>query len=92
MSNESIQNADVLIVGAGIAGLYTAYRMLQKDPSQRIVIIERLNRYGGRLQSDLIEVDEDTKELFRPLSMDLDSIGQESVFTVKEEEGGMRFT
>jgi hypothetical protein len=37
-------------------------------------------------------VDEDTKELFRPLSMDLDSIGQESVFTVKEEEGGMRFT
>lgn len=86
MSNESIQNADVLIVGAGIAGLYTAYRMLQKDPSQRIVIIERLNRYGGRLQSDLIEVDEDTKELFRPLSMDLDSIGQESVFTVKEEE------
>ncbi len=92
MSNESIQNADVLIVGAGIAGLYTAYRMLQKDPSQRIVIIERLNRYGGRLQSDLIEVDEDTKELFRPLSMDLDSIGQKSVFTVKEEEGGMRFT
>ena len=91
MSDETtIEKADVLIVGAGIAGLYTAWRLLKHDSSQRIVIVERLNRFGGRLQSDLIEVDEKTKELFRPLSGDLASA--EAVYTVKEEEGGMRFT
>ena len=86
----TVERADVLIVGAGIAGLYTAWRLLKHDPSQRIVIVERLNRFGGRLQSDLIEVDEKMNELFRPLCADPASAG--AVYTVKEEEGGMRFT
>ena len=91
MSDETtIEKADVIIVGAGIAGLYTAWRLLDANPSQRIVIVERLNRFGGRLQSDLIEIDEKTRELFRPLTGERAS--SEDVFTVKEEEGGMRFT
>ena len=87
-----IPKADVLIVGAGIAGLYTAYRLLKQNQNQRIVIVERLNRYGGRLQSDLIKIDENTKELFKPLTAgDLDSAAP-VIYDVKEEEGGMRFT
>jgi monoamine oxidase len=92
MSDEStIEKADVIIVGSGIAGLYTAWRLLKDDPSQRIVIIERLNRIGGRLQTDLIEIDENAKELFRPESTARPAIDRNEL-TVKEEEGGMRFT
>ncbi len=49
-------DADIVIVGAGISGLYCAYRLLQQDSARRITIVERLNRTGGRLDTDLIEV------------------------------------
>lgn len=90
--NTTNNNADIIIVGAGIAGLYSAYRMLKQNPNQKIVLYERLNRFGGRLQSDLIEVDEETKEMFRPLTMDSANARDDKEYTVKEEEGGMRFT
>ena len=32
--------ADVAIVGAGYTGLWTAYYLLQRDPSLRVVILE----------------------------------------------------
>ena len=50
------EEADIVIVGAGISGLYCAWRLIQDDPSRRITIIERLNRTGGRLQTDIITV------------------------------------
>ncbi|MXV13884.1 FAD-dependent oxidoreductase [Hufsiella ginkgonis] len=61
-----------LIVGAGMSGLYSAWRILDNDPQADLVILEQSGRTGGRLDSDLIEF----------------SDGE----TVKEEEGGMRFT
>ncbi len=73
---ESIpDHADLVIVGAGIAGLYCAWRYLEKNPGGRVVVLERLNRPGGRLQTDLIE---------------LDAPGGHPV-VVRDEEGGMRF-
>ena len=69
-------NTDVLILGAGVSGLYTAYRLLEKDNKRKVVILDRLNRTGGRLDSDLVAIKD-------PYD-DKDSI-------VKEEEGGMRF-
>jgi monoamine oxidase len=42
---------DVAIVGAGSAGTYVAYRLLQARPDWRIAIFERSNRIGGRLWS-----------------------------------------
>ena len=67
------KKASIVIVGAGMAGLYTAWRLInEKGYSPKdIVILEKLNRTGGRLDSDLIEFED---------------------VTVKEEEGGMRFT
>ena len=73
------EQADLVIVGAGMAGLYCAWRILTKKPSDtpiNIVIVERLNRTGGRLDTDLIKIE------------DADGTGQA---TVREEEGGMRF-
>ena len=49
-------DTDVLIVGAGMSGLYTAWRLLRHDPSRRIDIIEMLDRTGGRLDTDRVEI------------------------------------
>jgi hypothetical protein len=69
------ESADIVIVGAGVAGLYCAWRLLDWNPAQKIVIVERLNRTGGRLDTDLIKVQ----------APDDDDV------TVRDEEGGMRF-
>lgn len=66
------ERVEIVVVGAGMSGLYTTWRLLRENPNQDIVILDRLNRTGGRLDSDLIHFDDDK--------------------TVKEEEGGMRFT
>lgn len=67
---------DDLIVGAGVSGLYCAWRLLKQDPNRKIAIVERLNGTGGRLDTDIIRID--------------DALGNGAV-TVREEEGGMRF-
>ncbi len=64
-----------LVVGAGMAGLYVTWRVLDRDPDASILIFEKSDRTGGRLDSDLIHFKDGRKEE-----------------TVKEEEGGMRFT
>ncbi|NMO14268.1 NAD(P)-binding protein [Pyxidicoccus fallax] len=65
-------SVDILVVGAGMAGLYSTWRILREHAGADIAIFERSDRTGGRLDSDLIRFGD--KE------------------TVKEEEGGMRFT
>lgn len=75
--NRLPETVDDLIVGAGVSGLYCAWRLLKQDPNRRIAIIDRLNRTGGRLDSDLIRIDK---------------AGGNGSVTVREEEGGMRFT
>lgn len=40
---------DYIIVGAGIAGLYTAYELKKKVPEHSILILEKENRIGGRM-------------------------------------------
>jgi phytoene dehydrogenase-like protein len=48
--------SDVAVVGAGISGLYCAWRLLETDPAVTVTIVERLDRTGGRLDSDLVEI------------------------------------
>ncbi|HLR99952.1 MAG TPA: NAD(P)-binding protein, partial [Mycolicibacillus parakoreensis] len=38
---------DVLIVGAGISGIGAAYRITERNPATRYVILERRARIGG---------------------------------------------
>ncbi|MEM7058097.1 MAG: FAD-dependent oxidoreductase [Pseudomonadota bacterium] len=47
---------DVAIVGAGVSGLYAAWRLLSEDKAKHVTVIERLNRTGGRLDTDIVEV------------------------------------
>jgi monoamine oxidase len=46
---------DVAIVGAGAAGTYLAYQLIQARPEWRIAIFERSSRIGGRLWSVRVE-------------------------------------
>ena len=71
--------ADIVVVGAGVSGLYATYQLLKKNPNQKIYIVEQLNRIGGRLDSDNIKF---PKEM----------MGDNKEQVVKEEQGGMRFT
>ena len=56
MSHDT-QQADVIIVGGGVAGLYCAWRLLLAHPDKKIILFERNYRIGGRLQTDIIRVD-----------------------------------
>ena len=56
---DAAATTDIAIIGAGVAGLYSALRLAQKFPDRKITIVERLNRTGGRLQTDLVAVDGD---------------------------------
>lgn len=40
---------DVIILGGGIAGLYTAYKILQISSHSKILILEKENYLGGRI-------------------------------------------
>jgi protoporphyrinogen oxidase len=40
---------DIIILGGGIAGIYTTYKLLQKDPNLSIIVLEATNRFGGRV-------------------------------------------
>jgi monoamine oxidase len=42
---------DVFIVGAGVSGVYSGYRLKQDNPKLNVVIAEMSNRIGGRLYS-----------------------------------------
>ena len=48
--------ADVVVAGAGIAGLYSAWRLLQQDPSRKLHVLEILPRTGGRLETDVVDI------------------------------------
>jgi len=42
---------EVIIIGGGIAGLNTAYKLIQKNPKMQITILEKYNYIGGRINT-----------------------------------------
>jgi len=45
-------DVDVAVVGGGIAGLVAAYRLSQQAPHLRVALLEREQRWGGKLLTD----------------------------------------
>ena len=43
---------DYAIVGGGISGIYSAWRLQAAYPAKSIALFESSNRLGGRLRSD----------------------------------------
>jgi monoamine oxidase len=50
-SGRSRQDLDVAIVGAGVSGVYTGWRMLGAGEAKSVTIFEQSERIGGRLLS-----------------------------------------
>ncbi|KAM7359504.1 putative monoamine oxidase sheepish [Cochliomyia hominivorax] len=46
---EQRKKVDILIVGAGLSGLTSALKLMQKEPSLSVKILEASNRVGGQL-------------------------------------------
>jgi protoporphyrinogen oxidase len=42
---------DIIIIGGGVSGLYTAYNLLTKNPLLKIMILEKNNYLGGRIKT-----------------------------------------
>jgi len=40
---------DIIILGGGIAGIYTTYKLLQINPNLSILLLESNDRFGGRV-------------------------------------------
>ena len=49
------QSAKIVVVGAGMSGLYSTWRLINEKNEDDIVILEASERTGGRLDSDLIK-------------------------------------
>ena len=72
--SQPIHDADVAIVGGGYTGLWTAWHLVRRDPSLRIVLIERerigfgaSGRNGGWCSAILpIGLDEVAERLHKP--------------------------
>ena len=42
---------DIIVIGGGIAGVYTTYKIQQKSPQTKVLLIEKENRLGGRVHT-----------------------------------------
>ena len=55
MSNPS--NYDIIIIGGGISGLYSAYKILQMAPETKLLVLERYKKrwLGGRAGNEMFQ-------------------------------------
>jgi monoamine oxidase len=49
--NHNTINYDLVIIGGGISGIYTLYKLSSKYPQLKILLLESSERYGGRIYS-----------------------------------------
>ena len=52
-----MKNYDVVIVGGGISGLYTMYNLRKQYPRLKVLLLEKNNRFGGRVYTYYEKVD-----------------------------------
>jgi monoamine oxidase len=50
-NTHNINNYDLVIIGGGISGIYTLYKLSSKYPQLKILLLESGERYGGRIYS-----------------------------------------
>lgn len=51
------QYYDIVIVGGGIAGVYTTYNLNKKYPDLKVLLLEKNDRYGGRVYTHHKKID-----------------------------------
>ena len=53
---------DVIIVGAGLAGLTAGHTLKHYDPSLRVLVLEADHRVGGKLKSEPMKTSAESNE------------------------------
>jgi Monoamine oxidase len=74
-TKKTSHSTDVLIVGAGMSGLFAAWRLLKEKPSTKVTILEKMGQVGGRLETTFVDIKGHDGKTYQ----------------VHDEEGGMRF-
>ena len=52
-----MKNYDIVIIGGGIAGIYSMYNLKKKYPKLKVLLLEKDDRFGGRVYSFNAKVD-----------------------------------
>lgn len=83
---------NIAILGGGITGLTTAYHLARTLPDAQISIFERAGRFGGWVDSELIDVGPDESVLFewgpRSLRPDMNGPGIATLQLVRKSLRG----
>ena len=53
-----MKNYDIIIIGGGIAGIYSMYNLQKKYPNLKVLLLEKNERFGGRIYSHYEKIDE----------------------------------
>ena len=53
---DTTYEADVIVVGGGVAGLYSSWRLLSSSDPPKLILLESQDRLGGRLATADVEV------------------------------------
>ena len=52
-----MKNYDIIIIGGGIAGIYSMYNLQKKYPNLKVLLLEKNERFGGRVYSHYEKID-----------------------------------
>mgnify|MGYP001577079769 FL=1 len=52
-----MKNYDIVIIGGGIAGIYTMYNLKKNHPKLKVLLLEKNERFGGRVYSHYEKID-----------------------------------
>ena len=52
-----MKNYDIIIIGGGIAGIYSMYNLKKKYPKLKVLCLEKEERYGGRIYTYRKKID-----------------------------------
>ena len=52
-----MKNYDIVIIGGGIAGIYSMYNLKKKYPKLKVLLLEKEDRFGGRIYTYRKKID-----------------------------------
>tara|TARA_B100000965_G_scaffold176329_1_gene147098 strand:- start:6563 stop:7933 length:1371 start_codon:yes stop_codon:yes gene_type:complete len=58
-----MKNYDIIIIGGGIGGIYTMYNLKKNHPNLKVLLLEKDNRFGGRIYTYFKKIDSITYKM-----------------------------
>ena len=58
-----MKNYDVVIIGGGIAGIYSMYNLKKKYPKLEVLLLEKEDRFGGRIYTYFEKINNQTYKM-----------------------------